>query len=181
MYGEGLFNPGRFNWTDQNVKNWSTCQKIPNCNETGDDNFMGFNGNDFANIVKDPAFAGVYKKIDPTRTKYSQCNLMDTVFAEAYNLNKSAAGGGGLPPTCFGIPLKSTIPNSCSWNNSQYESAIKVAESGYTSACLTKEGSCATGGGLSAACSSGDTCETIGNRYANPSHNACVWDVSQGK
>lgn len=178
MYGEGLFNPGRFNWTDQNVKNWATCEKIPGCNETGDDNFMGFNGSDFTNII--PHILPDILKLDPTRKQLSQCNLLDTIYAEAYNLHASAAGGGGLPATCFGIPLSSTIPGSCSWSNSQYEAAIKVAESGYTKACFTLEGSCATGGGNAATCPGGDNCETISNRYTNPSHNGCVWDVGHG-
>lgn len=180
MYGEGIFNPGRFNWTDQNVKNWATCQKIPNCNETGDDNFMGFNGNDFTNIA--PHILPDIQKLIPgtTLNSLSQCNLLDTIYAEAYNLHASSAGGGGLPATCFGIALHSTIPNSCSWNDNQYEDAIKVSESGYTSACFTLEGSCATGGGMAATCPGGDNCETIFNRYSNPSHNACVWNVGHG-
>lgn len=178
MFGEGLFNPGRFNWTDQNVKNWATCAKIPNCNETGDDNFMGFNGTVFERTV--PKIQKDLQKVDPTRKKFSQCNLMDSIYAIAYNLHDSADGGGGLPPTCFGISLNSTVPTSCSWNDSQYESAIKVSESGYTSACITKEGGCLTGGGLAAACGTGDTCETKDVRYLNPSHNACVWDVAHG-
>lgn len=180
MYGEGLFNPGRFNWTDQNVKNWATCQKIPGCNETGDDNFMGFIGNDFQNIISNSSFINAYKRIDPDRKKYSQCNLMDSIFAVAWNLNNSAAGGGGLPATCFGIGLKSFKPSSCSWNDNQYESAIKIAESGYTDMCFTKENSCLMGGGTDAACPLGDTCETISNRYSNSSHNACIWDVGHG-
>lgn len=178
MYGEGLFNPGRFNWTDTNVKNWATCQKIPSCNESGDDNFMGFNGNDFANISKH--IAADLKKVDPTRKEPNVCNLMDTIYAVAWNLHDSADGGGGLPKSCFGIDLKASVPNSCTWNDNQYESAIKVHESGYTNYCLTKEGSCATGGGLDAACATGDTCETKDTRYLNPSHNACVWDAAHG-
>lgn len=178
MYGEGLFEKGRFNWTDNNVKNWATCEKIPNCNETGDDNFMGFNGTVFERIV--PKIQKDLQKVDPSRKKFSQCNLLDSIYAISYNLHASAAGGGGLPATCFGISLNSTIPTSCSWNDSQYESAIKVSESGYTSACLTKEGSCLTGGGLDAACATGDTCETKDVRYLNPSHNACVWDAAHG-
>jgi hypothetical protein len=176
MYGEGLFNPGRYSWTDANVKNWATCQKIPSCNESGDDNFMGFNGNDFANISKH--IAPDLKKLDPTRKEPNVCNLLDTVYAVAWNLHDSADGGGGLPKSCFGIDLKASVPNSCTWNDNQYESAIKVHESGYTNYCLTKEGSCLTGGGLDAACATGDTCETKDVRYLNPSHNACVWDIA---
>lgn len=178
MYGEGLFNPGRFNWTDENVKNWATCQKVPGCNESGDDNFLGFAGGDWENIA--PHVKDDLLKLDPTRQTLSQCNLLDAIYGLAWNLHDSADGGGGLPPACFGISLNSSVPGSCSWNDNQYESAIKIHESGYTDACLTKENSCATGGGLDAACPSGDSCETINNRYANPSHNACVWDVAHG-
>ena len=64
MYGEGLFNPGRLSWTDANVKSWATCQPVPGCNPTGDDNFMGFNGNDFTNIT--PHILPDLLKLDPT-------------------------------------------------------------------------------------------------------------------
>lgn len=178
MYGEGLFNPGRFNWTDQNVKNWATCEKVPGCNESGDDNFLGFVGGDWNTIA--PNIRNDLLALDPTRQTLSQCNLLDAIYGLAWNLHDSADGGSTLPPSCFGIPLRASVPGSCSWNDSQYESAIKIHESGYTSACLTKEGSCATGGGLDASCPSGDSCETVGNRYSNPSHNACVWDVAHG-
>ena len=177
MFGEGLFNPGRFEWTDQNVKNWATCDKIPTCVETGDDNFMGFNGTVFERTV--PKIKADLQKIDPSRKTFSQCNLLDTIYAAAYNLHDSADGGGGLPATCFGIKLSAPVPSSCSWTNEQYESAIKVYESGYTNMCMTVENGCALGG-LAAVCPAGDSCETISNRYSSPSHNACVWDVAHG-
>lgn len=178
MFGEGIFRQGRFNWTDANVKNWATCQKIPNCNESGDDNFMGFNGTVFQRTV--PKIKADIQKIDPTRKTFSQCNLLDTIYAEAYTLHAAAAGGGGLPNSCFDIRLSSTIPNSCSWNDNQYENAIKVHETGYTADCLTLPGSCATGRGTAAACPGGDNCEKVGGS-GNTSHNACVWDVGHGK
>jgi hypothetical protein len=178
MYGEGLFNPGRFNWTDTNVKNWATCQKIPGCHETGDDNFMGFNGNDFPSIV--PHIKADILKLDPTRKKLSQCNLLDAIYAEAWNLHDSADGGMNF--SCFGINLNASIPNSCTWNNNQYESAIKVSENGYNQGCFTLPGSCVGGGGNAALCTTGvDGCETLQNRGNNTSHNACIWDVAHGK
>ncbi len=177
MFGEGLFNPGRYEWTEENVKNWATCTKIPGCNETGDDHFMGFNGTVFERTV--PKIKADLQKIDPSRKTFSQCNLLDAIYAAAYNLHDSADGGGGLPATCFGIKLSAPVPSSCSWTDEQYESAIKVYESGYTSMCMTVENGCAIGG-LAAACPAGDTCETISNRYSSPSHNACVWDVAHG-
>jgi hypothetical protein len=141
---------------------------------------MGFNGNDFPSIV--PHIKADILKLDPTRKKLSQCNLLDAIYAEAWNLHDSADGGMNF--TCFGINLKAPVPNSCSWSNEQYESAIKVAESGYTNMCLTKVGGCYTGGGAGANCPGGDTCETI-NDYSTDeykiSHNACIWEVSHGK
>jgi hypothetical protein len=179
MYGEGLFNPGRYDWTDENVKNWATCEKIPDCNETGDDNFMGFNGNDFQNIV--PYIKGDIQKLDPNRIQFSQCNLLDTIYAASWNLHNSADGGGPMAGmTCYGINLQSTVPTSCDWpHNEQYESAIKVYESGYTDICMTAPGGCAAGG-MAAACPSGDTCEQLGGS-GNTSHNACVWEVAHGR
>ena len=147
MFGEGLFNTDangnytRFNWTDENVKNWATCELVPNCNEgSGDDNFLGFIGGAWNNVA--PNIKNDLLALDPTRQTLSQCNLLDAIYGLAWNLHDSADGNGGLPPSCFGISLNSSVPGSCSWNDSQYESAIKVHESGYTDDCLTKEGSC---------------------------------------
>lgn len=177
MYGEGLFNPGRFDWTDENVKNWATCQKVPGCSETGADHFMGFFSSNWQEVKN--KIAPDLKKLDPNRPEPNQCNLLDAIYGVAWNLHDSA--DGGMPFTCFGIDLNAPVPSSCSWNDNQYESAIKVHESGYTDMCMTREGGCAIGG-IAAACpTGGDTCETISNRYANPSHNACVWDVAHGK
>jgi len=177
MYGEGLFDGNnKKDWTEENVKNWATCLKVPGCNESGDDNFLGFNGDDWTNVV--PNIKDDLLELDPNRTNPSQCNLLDAIYGLAWNLHDSA--DGGMAFSCFGIDLNAHVPNSCSWDNNQFESAIKVAGSGYEQACLTKEGSCLTGGGLDAACPNGDTCETISNRYSNPSHNGCVWDVAHG-
>jgi hypothetical protein len=176
MYGEGLFNPGRFDWSDANVTDWATCVPIPGCTTTGADNFMGFYASVWQNVI--PHIEGDLRQLDPSRPTPSQCNLLDSIYGIAWSLHDSADGGMGF--TCFGINLNASVPNSCSWDANQFESAIKVSESGYTSMCLTREGSCATGGGPAAACPSGDTCETVGNRYADPSHNGCVWDVAHG-
>jgi hypothetical protein len=180
MYGEGLFDGGnRKDWTDENVKNWATCEPVPGCSTSGDDNFLGFFSSDWQNVI--PNIESDLKALDPTRDTPSQCNLLDAIYGLAWNLHDSADGGGGLPATCFGISLNSSVPSSCSWDDSQYEAAIKVSESGYTEHCLTLEGSCATGGGLDAACPGGDNCEKIGNyNPSNPSHNACVWNVAHG-
>ncbi len=185
MFGEGSFNTDitgkhytRFNWTDQNVKNWATCTKMPGCSDTAPDNWIGFDGT-FDNILKGSTVQADIKKIDPTRTKLSQCNLLDGIYAAAWDLHKSASGGMAFQ--CFGLDLKADIPDSCDWNNNQYESAIKVYESGFTRACLTLVGSCATGGSLDASCPNGDTCEHYNDPGTGTSHNACVWDVGHGK
>ena len=83
---------------------------------------------------------------------------------------------------CFGLDLKASIPSSCTWNDNQFISAIKITENGYENGCFTKENSCATGGGYAALCpSGGDTCETITNKYPTaPSHMGCVFDVAHG-
>ncbi|KKU10255.1 MAG: hypothetical protein UX13_C0016G0012 [Candidatus Woesebacteria bacterium GW2011_GWB1_45_5] len=180
MYGEGLFEEGRFSWTDQNVKNWATCQKVPNCSESGDDNFMGFFSNDWINIA--PKIRDDLLELDPNREEPNQCNLLDAVYGLAWNLHDSADGGGGMPARCFGIDLKGSVPGSCDWSeDGQYASAIQAAENGYDPGCFTLENSCLLGGGKDALCpGNGDTCETKDNRYKDPSHFACVWDVAHG-
>jgi hypothetical protein len=174
MYGEGLFDGGnKKDWTEDNVLTWA-CQPIPGCSETGDDNLMGFNGSTWDNI-KDKILPDL-QKVDPGKTAPDRCILLDAIYGLAWNLHDSADGGMGF--SCFGINLNAPSPTSCDWTPNQYESAIKVSESGYTNMCLTKENSCATGGGTDATCPNGDTCETISNRYSQPSHNGCVWDVA---
>lgn len=178
MYGEGAFNPGNgWTWSESNVKSWlSSCIRMPKCDpgaspSTGPIDFYPSEWNG----VKD-----AIKKIDPTRNP-DVCNLADMVFGLAKEMQIAQNGTAGLPNTCFGITLNKGGggSNSCSWDNSDIETAIKEWESGNTSACLTKENSCATGGGLDAACPAGDSCETVSRRYSQPSHNACLWDVTK--
>jgi hypothetical protein len=176
MYGEGLFNGGnKKDWTEENVSKWA-CQRVPGCQETGDDHFMGFNGSTWDNI-KGKILPDL-QKVNPGITNPDRCVLLDAIYGLAWNLHNSA--DGGMSFSCFGIDLNAPVPTSCDWNANQYESAIKVSESGYTNMCLTKENSCATGGGGNAACPNGDTCETITHRYplSVSSHNACVWDIA---
>lgn len=199
MYGEGLFNTdangkyNRFNWTDQNVKNWATCEKIPNCSETGDDHFMGFNGSVFDQIAE--KIGPDIRKIDPSRKKLDRCNLLDSIYAAAYNLHQSSGGSPAFPAgaTCYGKPLNngtSIAPQSCDWSQDKwYESAIRIYEfgtqwgntsSGFLT-CATDPGSCATGG-IAAQCNSdtlGHTDSCVNTSEAN-SHNGCVWDVAHG-
>jgi hypothetical protein len=182
MYGEGLFNPGRYEWTDENVKAWATCTPIPDCNDgEGDDGFMGFFSGTWDNIageIDDDLLA-----LDPARQKPMRCNLLDAIYGAAYNLHDSADGGGGMPKSCFGIDLVGSVPSSCDWReDGQYASAIQASENGHDPECFTLQNSCATGGGKDAACLNGDSCETIGSRYptSQSSHFACFWDVAHG-
>lgn len=183
MYGEGLFGgSNEKDWTEANVVDWATCGKVPGCSETGDDYFMGFTESDWRDpqnaILKD------LQKLDPNKKVADRCNLLDAVYGVAWNLHNNADGATkfqapNMPDTCFGIKLSAAVPTSCTWTNEQYESAIKVSESGYTSMCFTKEGSCVTGGGAASACTNGqDSCETLYSRYSNTSHNGCIWDVA---
>lgn len=179
MYGEGLFDgSAKRDWTEENVKSWATCEKVPNCNESGfDDKFMGFAGT-FDNILSKSTVKADIQKLDPNRTTFSQCNLLDAIYAMAWDLHNNAAGGKGLQ--CFGLDLGGKIPTSCSWDDTQYISAIKIFENGYDQGCFTKPGSCATGGSNDALCTATDVCETVGSS-GNTSHTACLWDVGHGK
>ncbi len=207
MFGEGDFNGGstkRFNWTDQNVKNWATCIKLPTCSNA-DTSIValpdwGTLGNQ---ILPD------LKKIDPTKTQADPCNLIDAVYGLAKNLHDNAGGSPSMTgKSCFGIPMTSTIPQNCSWNSSQYETAIRVWEIGTeynvvtNKTCLTTNlsdlqsngvpnvatGSCGSGIPQGTGtdytqylCKGGDNCETASNHSTDPalnSHNACIWDVA---
>ncbi len=196
MFGEGLFNPGKFDWSDSNIKNWATCEKFPGCSETGADNFMGFYSGDWPTIAK--AISGDLKAVDPNHKAPNQCNLIDAIYGAAWNLHDSADGSStflnpesGAPYSCLGHALNtgSNVPTSCIWDASQYESAIRIAEFGtgwgQTSrgffTCATKDNSCLTGGGPLAQCptdtvNNPDTCAKFGNN----SHNLCLWDVAHG-
>lgn len=186
MYGEGAFNPGRYDWTEDNVKKWSMgCASMPGCSPTSfpSTGVVPFFEN-YWNQIKDAV-----KIIDPNRNP-NPCNLLDATFALAKDLQKSQNGSGAFidpttkkPRSCYGINLNAggDGSGSCSWDNSDYETAIRVWEFGTaynsTYTCATKLGSCATGGGSAAACPGGDFCEKVGGS-GNTSHNACVWNVA---
>ncbi len=183
MYGEGAFNPGRYHWTDTNVKNWATCQRIPNCTPGGNiiNSVVPFIGPYWENLAV--KILPDLQKIDPAKQVTDPCNLLDAIYGLAKDLHDNAGGSAALTgKTCFGVTMSSTNPTSCDWSPSQYETSIRVWEFGTaynsTYTCATKENSCATGGGADAACPGGDNCETINNRYPNPSHNACVWNIA---
>lgn len=178
LFGEGAFNPGKYEWTDENVRNWSLgCTTMPSCTPGvwPSQGVIPYYESNWES-VKDAV-----KVVDPGREP-NACNLMDTIFALAKDLKGNNGSSNFAGRTCFGIALKTggASPNSCSWGSSDIETAIKVWETGGEYICLTKEGSCAEGAGLNAACpTGGDTCETVSRRYQNASHNACIWDVTR--
>ncbi|QQG41889.1 MAG: hypothetical protein HYV90_01090 [Candidatus Woesebacteria bacterium] len=194
MYGEGAFNTDasgnytRYNWTEENVKNWASCEPLPNCSASADpiNSVVPFYHTYWDKIADD--ILPDLKKIDPTKTQADPCNLLDITFGLAKDLHDNAGGAGIAGNSCFGITLTSTIPSSCDWSDDQYETSIKVWENGADPACYTKPGSCLLGtGGDTCPFDTGNTpapgCESAGAHSTDPgvnSHNACVWDVSHG-
>lgn len=183
IFGEGTFNPGKYDWTEENVQTWS-CASIPNCSgpSTSIVDLTGWST--LANqILPD------LQRIDPNKSEADPCNLLDAVFALTKNLHGNAGGSSALTGKhCLNQTMTSTYPTSCTWNGSQYETSIRVWEFGTqwgnTSygflTCATKQNSCSTGGGVAAQCptdtiNNTDTCDNSSN--AN-SHNACIWDVA---
>lgn len=184
MYGEGAWEPGRFAWTDTNVKNWATCQPLPNCSPGGDtiNSVVPFIGIYWDNLAK--KILPDLQKIDPSKTQANPCNLLDATFALAKDLHDNAGGAGSAGNKCFGITLTNTNPISCSWDKSQYETSIKVWENGGEPGCFAGVTSCLKGGSVPACPYNADNqtgCETWDNYSTNPSiisHNACIWNVA---
>lgn len=182
MYGESAFNSGSQFLDAAFIDNqFKECVKLPGCDPNASviKNIVRFSSQDWESL-KDAV------KIVDSEREPNACNLLDGMFALAKNLRQMQNGSStfsGLK--CFGIPLNSGGggSSSCSWDESDTETAIRVWEfgTGYdntTLSCATKENSCLLGGGFAAQCpTGGDTCETKGNRYAKPSHNGCIWDV----
>lgn len=190
MFGEGRFNTTQgggyttYDWTEENVNNWATCEEMPKCHSIpyvynaaiaiSEDNWSRI-----LHGIKDDI-----KKIAPNR-EISGCNLLDSIYGVAWLLRDNVDGGPFQIKSCFGKTLNTgqSTAKSCVWGDNDYITAIKINESGWTDMCFTKEYSCRDGGGRDAACPTGeDTCETISNRYAPlaASHMGCVFDVAKG-
>ncbi len=182
IYGEGGFNPGSIYLNEAQVEKYlKGCATLPNCSPKATiiKNIVEFyqvNWNDLSNAVN---------IIDPKR-KPNACNLLDGIFALAKDLSQNQYGSAAFAgKTCFGIKLNAGSGGSasCNWSDTSAETAIRVWEFGVewnnaTLSCATKLNSCLMGGGLDAQCpTGGDTCETGSNRYTQPSHNACIWNV----
>ena len=181
MFGESAFE-GAYEWTDENVKNWASCEPFPGCDSASDvtKNVVSFATNEWKSTISD----GIRKDLqalDPNKKDPDGCNLLDAIYGLAWLSGDNVDGGAFALPKCFGVSLNTngSTTNGCDWKNNDYETVIKIWESGTTNMCFTKENSCATGGGSAATCpTGGDTCETVSNRYSKPSHNGCVWDIA---
>ncbi len=192
LYGEGTFNKPpfqKYDWTEENVKNWATCTNLPHCSGP-EGSLVPFISGTWPRLAKE--IQPDLVKLDPNRKVPNPCNLLDATYAIAKDLHDNAGGSPALTGNkCYGITMSSTNPQSCDWatgtsdgGNSSYETAIRVWEFGtkYDSqaTCATLAGSCASGGSFAAACPGGDNCEKNG-QSSNTSHNACVFDVAHGK
>ncbi len=182
FYGEGAFNPGsKYLQEDFVSQNLAACTVIPGCNPSA---------NSINSIVQYPSiwlkpYVDAVKVFDPAR-KPNLCNLLDGIFAMTKGIAQTQYGNPLFTgKTCFNIPLNNGSAKSsgtCSWDERNVETAIRVWELGTTysegNSCLTKAGSCLTGGGYAAQCpTGGDTCETKDRRYSQASHNGCVYDI----
>ena len=200
IYGEGGFNSAQGNstgegyeWTEENVVSWATCETIPNCSGP-ESSIVGLSSqsvwDEIAENIKDDL-----KELDPNRTEPDPCNLLDMIYGISWTLSRSATGTSGFTGhTCFGLQLNTgqsiSTAGTCSWDPRDYETSIRWWEFGteFTPEyqCATLKNSCSLGGmgvGTSSVnCPGGDNCETINNRYyGEESHNGCVWDVAHGQ
>jgi hypothetical protein len=190
MYGEGAFNPGKYDWTNENIENWS-CEGggVPNCDPTvflpTTQGIVPFQSESIWNSLKDAV-----QEVAPGRVP-NPCNLMDAIFAVAKHLSHGALGSKDpgydfTGTTCFGISLNaghSVHTSDCSWDQRDIQTAIKVWESGYlVDVCLSKTGGCAGGRGMAAACPDDDHCEHYNDCFTGAgncsSHPYCIWSVT---
>lgn len=185
LYGEGVFNGGKFkgeDWSEANVQAWSICAALPGCSDSGS-SLINLDVLGYEKIAQE--VLPDLQKLDPEKIAVEPCNLIDATYIIAKNLQEDAGGSLDLNgQTCYGITMQSSIPTSCDWEPEQYETAIRVWEFGTKyddqATCATLEGSCATGGGFAAACPGGDKCEQDGDP-GNTSHNACVYEAAHGR
>lgn len=177
IFGEGKFNPGKYNWTEANVQEWSKeCGQMPNCspNSWPSTGLIPWLNQNYWNRLKDAV------KVVASKREPNPCNLMDSIFALAKNLQQAQNGGGFTINSCFGIALNhgGGGSSSCSWDQSDVQTAIKMYQNGVENACYTKAGGCAAGG-LAAKCDTDDTCEKYASCFPGScsSHAYCLWDV----
>lgn len=185
IFGEGDFNSGKYDWTDNNIKSWSKeCATMPNCSigSWPSNGLIPFNNELDWNYVKDAV-----NTIDPNREP-NPCNFLDVVFAGAKVLSLASYGDSSFAgKKCFGIDLntgKGVANGSCSWAPSDVQTAIKVWENGYlTDTCYTAAKGCIFGS-AAARCPSDDSCEKYSQCFPGgscSSHPYCIWSVYQQK
>lgn len=181
MFGEGDFNPGRWDWTEANVASWSAgCANMPSCSPG---TFPSTGIIPFFSSVWD-GYGDAVKAVDPNREP-NPCNFMDATFALAKMLQQGQNGIGYFT-SCFGIDLNKGGGGSasCSWDQRDIETAIKVYENGYQTECYSKTQGCVLGG-ANALCPAGDTCEKYSQCFGGggncSSHPYCLWTVYSQK
>lgn len=187
IYAEGSLNPGSqlFNqsFIDSQLKG---CSQLPNCSPDADviKNVVEFYHQYWYGSSGNNGLGTAVNIIDPKR-KPNACNLLDGIFALAKDLQSNQNGYGGFAgKSCFGIPLNAGGggSSSCSWSDTQVETAIKMWETGVQDSCVTRIGSCAAGTGIPFCDvnTNDPDCDTV-HSYSHDdsliSHNACIWNV----
>jgi len=108
MLNEGSFeHPGDWDWTEENVKEWSVCGgKMPKCDEfahpaTKAKGAFGWL-NRYFNDYKEAVLT-----VDPSRPvdQINECNFMDAAFASAKMISQVSGGIVGGINTCQGYTL----------------------------------------------------------------------------
>ena len=120
MYHEGAFSGNRFTgdnaWTEENVKQWSTCGQMPNCNEDG---ITAQSPYGFFPVYFEPKKDAVLIDYPDRAGNTSLCNFMDVTYAAAKALSQNAAAAFGTRPnitelSCFNRPMSiRKAPASC--------------------------------------------------------------------
>lgn len=124
MYHEGAFSGNRYQWTEENVKEWSLCGgNMPHCDKNSGVTQPPYGWIPYWFYEGEATYApwSAVQQIDPSRTKadISPCNFLDATFATAKTLkmwagvNTSGYATCCQPPgTCYN--LNAPAPTSCS-------------------------------------------------------------------
>jgi hypothetical protein len=141
MYSEGGLE--KWQWTDDNTEEWSVCGgEVPKCDAlaspTGARGPFAFissrsgSGYDWGATSN---YADASKIVDPSRTQFSPCNLLDAAFAAAEKLHIESGGTGKYPyATCWNHPIYQTtagVSTSCSWDEARIATGVRQ----YTGYC----------------------------------------------
>lgn len=126
----------RWDWTEESVKAASVCGgEVPDCDAnasgTGARGPFGFLATGSSgNYQWSPDFAESSKTVDPSRTEFSPCNLLDSAFAAAAKLAKESGGSGAYPPpaACWGHPFYTSAvgpATSCNWTEERISTSMR--------------------------------------------------------